>query len=206
MLRQDAFKSIPAGATPLMQLFAARRSVRKYDAGRASAEQIAYLEAVVARFRQRCALDAARIVVVDQDTEFAAIVKAALGGVVGKVNPWLPSTKARQLLLCGAIYADDDVRAVRERALKQAAMAMQIAILAATEVGLATCWMAGINHQRIELSYPLPDAARLVAISTLGIKPARSGLSWDTAVYNLLSKRRRPLEAIWLPERWQERP
>jgi nitroreductase len=206
MLRQDAFKSIAAGTSPLMQLFAARRSVRKYDTGRASAEQITYIEAVVARFRQRCALDAARIVVVDQETEFTAIVKAAMGGVVGKVNPWLLSTKARQLLLCGAIYADDDERVVRERALKQAAMAMQIAILAATEVGLATCWMAGINHRRIELSYPMPDAARLVAISALGIKPARSGLSWDAAVYNVLSKRRRPLEAIWLSERWQEQP
>ncbi|MDZ4063420.1 MAG: nitroreductase family protein, partial [Coriobacteriia bacterium] len=114
-------------------------------------------------------------------------------------------TKASHLVLCGAVYPDLEPRSI-ERAIAESAMTMQVAVLAATELGLGTCWMAGIHHERVETAYPMPDGARLVAISTLGSGPERMRLSWDTVAYHLVSKRRKPLHRLWMREGWMVLP
>jgi hypothetical protein len=189
--------------TPLSRVFLDRRSVRKYAKGEATQEQVGYVELCARAFATRAGFTAPRLQVVGAGPEFDAVVRAATSGLVGKVNPWLPFTQARHIILCGAVYRDVDERGTVERAIKEAAMVMQVAILAATEQGLGTCWMAGINHERVEMSYGMPDGAKVVAISTLGLPPARMGLSWDTVSYHLVSKRRRPLDALWMRERWE---
>jgi nitroreductase len=200
MRKDDGSLSLGGEVTPLMEVLLRRRSVRKYTPGAATEEQVAYVMACVQAFIGRVGFAAPRLRVVDGE-ERRAVVDAATKGLVGKVNPWLPFTRAEHLILCGAVYGDD--RASRERAIKEAAMAMQVAILAATELGLGTCWMAGINHERVELAHPMPDGAKLVAISTLGLPPARRGLSWDALAYHTVSKRRKPLDALRMPERWR---
>ncbi len=100
--------------------------------------------------------------------------------------------------------AEQEEKAGVERALKEAAMTMQVALLAATEMGLGSCWMAGINHERVELALPMPDGARVVAISSLGEPPRKMGLSWDAMTFHLISKRRKPLDAIRMTERWRK--
>jgi nitroreductase len=202
--KRDGSLTLHGRVTPLMDLFLRRRSVRKYSEGQATEEQVAYLLACADRFQQRAGFSAPWLAVVPRGPEFDAVLRAATAGLIGKTNPWLPFTKAGHLVLCGTRYPEPAERAGVELAIKQAAMVMQVAILAAAELGLATCWMAGINHEQVELSYTLPDGARLIAISTLGLPPRRMGLSWDAAAYHLVSKRRKPLEALWLEERWRE--
>lgn len=200
MRKDDGSLNLGGEVTPLMQVLLRRRSVRKYAPGAATDEQVAYMMACVQTFVSRAGFTAPRMQVVHGE-ERRQVINAATRGLVGKVNPWLPSTRAEHLILCGAVYGDD--RASRERAIKEAAMAMQVAILAAAELGLGTCWMAGINHERVELAYPMPDGAKVVAISTLGLPPARKGLSWDALSFHLVSKRRKPLDALRMPERWR---
>ena len=202
MSKYDGSLHLDGRVTPLMELMLWRRSVRKYAEGRATDEQVAHILGCVDRFIERCGFTAPRISVLEGEAR-DAVVSAATHGVIGKVNPWLPRTKAQHLILCGAVYPEDasNENAV-ERAIKEAAMAMQVALLAAAELELGTCWMAGISHDSVESAHPLPDGARLVAISPLGRRPAKMGISWDALSYHLVSKRRRSLESLSMSERW----
>ncbi|HNS98612.1 MAG TPA: nitroreductase family protein [Polyangiaceae bacterium] len=188
--------------SPLSRLFLTRRSVRKYEKGAASQQQVAYVEHCARSFASAMGFRSARLHVVGQGEQRDAIVRAAVSGVIGKVNPWLPFSHARHLILCGAVLPDDASRNHVQRAIKEASMVMQVALLAATEQGLGTCWMAGIHHDRVESTFPMPDGARLIAMSPLGLPPARLTLSWDTLSHYLVSKRRKPLEQLWMHERW----
>ena len=206
MTKHDGSLQLDGTATPLMQLLLKRRSVRKYEAAPATAEQIQYIEGCVDAFRARTEFESARIVIVGRGAGFEDVVKGATSGMLGKINPWLLVTKASHLILCGAVYPEDGDRQKTERSVAEASMTMQVAVLAATEVGLGTCWMAGIHHEHAERAYALPDGAALVAISTLGTGPSRLRFSWDAVAYHLVSKRRKPLEQLRMAEQWTETP
>jgi nitroreductase len=200
--KDDGSLSLRGEVTPLMQLFLRRRSVRKY-AGSATEEQVEHVLSCARRFQERLRFEAVRLRVVPRGGEFDTLVSAAMAGVVGKTNPWLAFTRASHLLLCGAVYPKDGSGRVVERAIEEAAMTMQVAILAATDAGLASCWMAGINLERIDLDLPLPDGARAIAMTPLGLPPEKRGLSWDALSYHLVSKRRKPLSALRMSESWE---
>lgn len=203
MTKLDGALQLGGSPTPLMEILLRRRSVRKYETRPATDEQVRYVERCVSAFQSRMRFDAPRIVVLPRGATYDTVVRAATAGLLGKINPWLTFTKASHLILCGAVYPSEQPRSI-ERAIAEASMAMQVAVLAATEVGLATCWMAGIHHDRVESDYPMPDGAKLIAMSTLGTGPSRLRLSWDTVAYHLVSKRRKALNDLWMTERWKE--
>jgi nitroreductase len=201
MTKDDGTLQFRGEVTPLMRLLLRRRSFRKYEQGRAAPEHVAEVLDCAKAFAARCQFEAPRLLVVSDD-ELARVVAASMRGLMVTVNPWLPSARAQHLLLCGAVWPAGSGQAAIERAVGEAAMTMQVALLAATELGLATCWMAGIDHAAVEKAFALPDRASLVAMSPLGLPPAKKGL-WDAAVFHLVSKRRKPLETLWMQEQWR---
>ncbi len=204
MTKRDGSLHLDGSTSPFMHILLNRRSVRKYESKPAEPKQIQYIEKCVVTFCQRMHFTAARIVVVGHGEGFEEVVRGATRGLLGKINPWLSFTKASHMILCGAVYPDDNDRKAIEGAVAEASMAMQVAVLAATEVGLGTCWMAGIAHERIESAFSMPDGAALVAISTLGTAPSRLRMSWDALAYHMVSKRRKPLDELWMKERWRQ--
>ena len=204
-MKHDGSLNIDGSTTPLMQLLLQRRSVRKYRSQAATDEQVTYVEKCVRAFCERMGFMSPRITIVGRGKAFDEVVRGATSGLVGKINPWLPFTQASHLMLCATVYPSDGNRGGTERAIAEASMTMQVAVLAATEVGLATCWMAGIDHEAVERTHQLADGSSLMAISTLGFGPKRMRLSWDTVAYHLVSKRRRPLADLRMAERWEQR-
>lgn len=152
-----------AAASGLWDVLTRRRSHRRYAPEPASDADVAYVLDCARRFCERCGFEAPRIDVIPRGEGFDEVVRAAASGVLGLVNPWLRRTDASHLMLCAVAYPAD--RRGRERAIEQAAMTMEVAVLAAAERGLATCWMAGINHGRVESVHRLPDGATLIAMS-----------------------------------------
>lgn len=203
-MKRDGSLHLDGTTTPLMRLLLRRRSVRKYDSRPATQAQVDYVEGCVRAFCKRMGFTSPRITIVGRGEAFDAVVRGATSGLLGKINPWLPFTKASHLVLCSTVYPSDGSRGGTERAIAEASMAMQVAVLAATEQGLSTCWMAGIDHERVERAHELPDGSTLIAISTLGFGPKRMRVSWDTVAYHLVSKRRRPLAHLRMAERWEQ--
>ncbi len=200
-MKNDGSLNLRGEVTPLMQLLLQRRSRRKYAEGAATDEQVAAILECACAFQERCGFDAPRIEILGGE-ERDRVVKAAMKGAIGAVNPWLAFTRARHLIVCSAVCPPHP--AGHDLAIKQAAMVMQVAVLAATELGLGTCWMAGINHERIEQVSARRDGAEVIAIAPLGLPSARMGISWDAMLYHLAAKRRKPLEALWMSETWRE--
>jgi hypothetical protein len=191
-MKDDGSLILRGEVTPLMRLLLQRRSCRRFGPGRRNA---------VDTFLVRTGFTAPRIVIVDDPAQFDRVRDAAMAGIVGKINPWLAFTDARTMILCGAVYGEGEQGV--ERAVMQASMALQVAILAATEAGLGTCWMAGIHHEAVEEAFPLPDGSRLVAMSPLGEPPASMGISWDFVANFMTSRRRKPLDEIRMDETWR---
>lgn len=188
--------------SPLMQLVAQRRSVRNYGATPAKNEHVRYIETCTQTFMTRMGFGAPRICILPRGQAFDAVQKAATSGLVGKVSPWFMVTKASHIIVCGVIYPSAKPQDI-ENAIIQAAMTMHVAVMAATECGLGTCWMAGIQHERIEKAYEMPDNAKVLAISPLGFPPETMGLSWDNIAKRLVSSRRKPLQELWMQENWR---
>lgn len=202
MSKDDGSLQHEGRITPLMQVMLRRRSVRKFEPAEASPAQVETIERVVREFLERCQFAAPHIRILGPGPDRDAVIRGATKGLTGKVNPWLPRAKARHLILCATRYPDPPDEALQDRAIKQAAMAMQVAVLAAADLGLGTCWLAGINFEEIERAYPLPPQERLIAIAPLGIPAKSMGLSWDALSFHLVSKRRKDLQALWHRERW----
>ncbi len=185
--------------TPFRQLLLHSRSHRDYREGIVPGGDLQYILDCASTFQERCRFSAPRIIAVPRGPVFERIATAAVGRFP-TVNAWLPRTHASHLLLCAAVpdLLEDPVRPV-----EQAAMCMQVAVLAATELGYGTCWMTGINHERVEEVHPLPDGARLIALSPLGFPKEGGALTWDSLMHRFVSKDRRPLEEITMREVWR---
>lgn len=174
-----------------------RHSHREYASAAVDPQAVAHILDSAERLRQRCGFAAPRLVAVPRGPDFERIARAAAHGLA--VNQWLRSTPASHLLLCAAAPTpgQDLLRAVEE-----AAMCMEVAVLAATELGLATCWMTGIDHARVEEAQPLADGARLVALSPLG-HPAAGGRLRDLLLHAVMPKDRKPLAEVTMAEVWR---
>lgn len=186
--------AIDVDAPSFGELLRLRRSHREFTSGTVPTEDVDHVLGCATRFAERCGFTAPRILALPRGTAFDCVTHAAVGGL--GVNTWLRSTPASHLLLCATVPGEDLTRAVQE-----AAMCMQVAILAATELAYGTCWMSGIDHERVEQVHRLPDGARLVALCPLGHVPGRTG--WRDGVLHMLMKDRRPLSEVAMREVWR---
>jgi nitroreductase len=196
-MKYDGSLSYKGVVTPLQRVMLWRRSFRKYADGIVTADQAAGIDAAARAFSERMGFSAPAIRTTVDPAEFKAVVGAAMKGVVGKINPWLPFTRANGMILALGEPRKAPVFGDRRVGVAQIAMAMETAVLHAASMGLGTCWMAGINSREIEKALGLPEGREIIAISTLGLPPAGiSLLSWDGVTHHLVSKKRKPLSEI----------
>ena len=72
------------------------------------------------------------------------------------------------------------------------AIAFQNLVLASTELGLGTCWIANFDENAVKKALNIPKDFRVVAMTTLGYPDEEKGLVND----------RKPLEKIVHYEKW----
>lgn len=72
------------------------------------------------------------------------------------------------------------------------AIAMQNLILAATELGLGTCWVANFNEKAAKKALDIPKDFRVVAMTPLGYPDEEKGLVTD----------RKPLDKLVHNDKW----
>ncbi len=72
------------------------------------------------------------------------------------------------------------------------AIAMQNLILAATELGLGTCWVADFDENSVKKALNIPKDVRVVAMTPIGYPDEEKGPVTD----------RKPLESIVHHEKW----
>jgi nitroreductase len=82
------------------------------------------------------------------------------------------------------------------------AIAMENLVLAATALGLGTCWVGGFDEKVICQLLGIPEPIRVVAYTPLGYPEDRESLMGRTVKTIARSHARKPLAKIVYRERW----
>ena len=180
-----------------MEVVKTRRSFRKYSDAPIEDEKLKYLEDVVCECASSFGFKSAFFIFVTEDEQRRKVRRAIFSGLMGKVNPWILNTKAPGFIIaCGDL---DLAKKVDDKLiyLAEAAIVMEALVLAAAEVGLATCWLGGFGEEGVKKALSLPEDKRIVAVSPLGYPPEKIRVSsWDYMARNLVSKRRVGIKKI----------
>ncbi len=82
------------------------------------------------------------------------------------------------------------------------AIALEHLVLAATALGLGTCWIGGFDEATVRRLLEVPEGIRVVAYTPLGYPAARESLMGQAVKTIARSHRRKPMEQIVFYERW----
>jgi len=181
----------------LMDIIRVRRSVRKYDDSPVESDELEILARVVREGVRALGVNSPHFLFVFDPGMKRRLSRAIFSGWFGKVNPWILTTRAAGFIVaCGRPERAGRV-GDKHIYLAEAAMVMELVVLAAAELGLGTCWLGGFGEQRIKEVLGLDDTVRVVAVSPLG-RPAKKirAAWWDYMIRNLVSKRRFGLNKI----------
>jgi nitroreductase len=81
-------------------------------------------------------------------------------------------------------------------------ISMQQLVLAATSLGLGTCWIGGFDEEKIKKTLGIPENIKVVALTPLGYKAEDSGVK-NKIIKNLVgSEKRKSIEELVHQEKW----
>ena len=181
----------------LIEIVRIRRSVRKYSDDIVSPDEIQTLaETVREGARALGAVSPSFLFVFDPDVK-RKLSRAIFSGWMGKINPWVLTTKAPGFIVACGRPDSASPAGGRPLYLAETAMVMELVVLAAAELGLGTCWLGGFGEKAVKKVLGLDSSTRVVAVSPLG-RPAKKigAASWDYMVRSLISNRRVDLDKI----------
>ncbi len=131
----------------------------------------------------------------------ATIEKLALQRVYGyPINAWLKSAPV-------VVVACADPRESGQHGdlpywAVDTAIAMEHLVLAATALGLGTCWIGGFDEKIVRTLLGVPEPIRVVAYTPLGYPAEREGVMGRVTKIVARSHSRKPLEKIVFYDRW----
>jgi nitroreductase len=131
----------------------------------------------------------------------ATIEKLAMQRVYGyPINAWL-KTAPTVILACAEPGESGHHSGLPYWAV-DTAIAMEHLILAATALGLGTCWIGGFDEDTVRGLIAAPERIRVVAYTPLGYPADGEGLMGRAAKLVVRSHSRKPLEKIVFREKW----
>lgn len=137
-----------------------------------------------------------RFVVVRGKTEVESLVKVAF------TDPNAPIKEAPVIIVACARPSDDIIRDGREYYLFDVGLAVENMLLTATDLGLVTHPMSGINEAEAKKLLQIPDDVRIVVITPLAY-PLED--SYDEAARDRLGQRtRKDLKEVAYTNKWDE--
>lgn len=83
------------------------------------------------------------------------------------------------------------------------AIAMEHLILAATDLGLGTCWIGGFEETKVKELLAIPSEIRVVAMTTLGYPAESEGMIGKITKGFIGSSHRKPLSEIYSMNHWE---
>ncbi len=184
--------------TSVMEIIKIRRSVRKYTDAAVRPDEIESLIRVAREGARVLGTTSPFFLFVTDPEIKRGLSRAIFSGLFGKVNPWVLTTRAPVFIVaCGRPERASLVGRDKPLYLAEAAMVMELIVLAAAELGLGSCWLGGFGEQRVKEVLGLDEQTRVVAVSPLGRPPEKIRAAWwDYMVRNLVSKRRVNLTKI----------
>jgi len=92
----------------------------------------------------------------------------------------------------------------KEYFMVDVAIAMENMVLAATSLGLGTCWIGAFDEIKIKKVLNIPDEFQVVALTPLGYPAKKEGVVGNIARKVAKSKSRKPLDQVYSMNLWEE--
>jgi nitroreductase len=115
-------------------------------------------------------------------------------------NQWLKTTPV--LIIACADPAESGRRNALDYYLVDVAIALENLVLAATDVGLGTCWIGGFDEEKIKEQFEIPKRIRIVALTPLGYPAEKKTLITSTVRFITRGDKRKNLDEIIHYEHW----
>jgi nitroreductase len=180
----------------LLEIAQTRRSVRRYEDRPIEPEKIRALLETAERARRAFGAFDSGLLLVDEPKLAGRLRRAIVSGWKGKINPWIYVTPfPAVLVLLGRPDGRPDAHG-QPLYLAPAAMVMETVMLAAAELGLGTCWVAGFNDEAVIGALELTGSWRPIIVSPLGY-PAQQGRLARLPRAVAQSDRRKPLAEVF---------
>ncbi len=87
--------------------------------------------------------------------------------------------------------------------LVDVAIAMEHLILAATALGLGTCWIGGFDEEKVKSLLNIPENYRVVAMTALGYPAQKEGIVGRITKSVVKSYNRKPLSEVYSMNQWE---
>jgi nitroreductase len=87
--------------------------------------------------------------------------------------------------------------------LVDVAIAMQNMVLAATALGLGTCWIGTFDENKLTQILNIPENYRVVAITPLGYPAKKEGIVGHVTRQVIRSNTRKPLSEVFVMNKWE---
>ncbi len=87
--------------------------------------------------------------------------------------------------------------------LVDVAIALEHLVLAATALGLGTCWIGAFDEQKVKSLLNIPEGYRVVALTPLGYPAREEGWVGKITQGIVKSRRRKPLAEVYVMNQWE---
>ena len=175
-----------------MDVVAARKSVRGYADKEVEEEKLTQI------------LEAARMAPSWANRQCWSFIvvkeKAKIEELAGRlVNSWLKQAPV-VVVACGDPEKSGSHNKM-DYYLVDVAISMEHLVLAATDLGLGTCWIGGFNEAKVKQVLGVPDRIKVVALTPIGY-PADEGRGIKLMRKFIGGDKRKPIEKIVHREKW----
>ncbi|MCW4003913.1 MAG: nitroreductase family protein [Candidatus Bathyarchaeota archaeon] len=174
-----------------MDVVTARKSVRDYTDKPVEEEKLTQLLEAARLAPSWANKQCCRYIVVKDKAK----IQEVAGGFIG----WLK--QAPVLVVACADPKDSGSRNGMDYYLVDVGISMQQLILAATDLGLGTCWIGGFDEGKVRKALGIPENVRVVALTPIGY-PANAGLKSKLIKKLAGTDKRKPLSDIIHKEKW----
>jgi nitroreductase len=175
-----------------MDVVASRKSVRGYADRKVEEEKLAEV------------LEAARLAPSWANKQCCKYVvirdRAKMKELSGGINPWLK--QAPVVLAACADPADSGSRNGMDYYLVDVGISMQQLVLAATDLGLGTCWIGAFDEAKVKKLLQVPENVKVVALTPVGYPAENEGLRSKLARRFVAADKRKPIEEMVHREKW----
>lgn len=126
--------------------------------------------------------------------------KANIQEIAGTLNSWLK--QAPVVLVACADPKDSGSRNGMDYYLVDVGISMQQLVLAATDMGLGTCWIGAFDEAKVKRTLLIPENVKVVALTPIGYPAGNEGIRIKLVKAYIGSTKRKPLEDIVHWEKW----
>ncbi len=171
-----------------------RQSIRRYSMKDMEEEKIDYILDCARQAPSWANQQCWRFIVIREADTIKELAKTTI------VNRWLRKTPC-MIVACADTSASGTKNDI-EYYLVDVAIALEHLVLAATDVGLGSCWIAGFDEAKVKTILGIPNRIKVVAMTPIGYPAGAEGIIGKTAKTVTQSAKRKSLLEIVRYEKW----